>query len=301
MISRRTARLLAELVANTFRRAWGTGNRTEGWSPDSKAIYDFLFDNDYPAWFCNAAQAASTFATSHTRHFQEFMMRIHTGESLADATRDWTWPQREKLGQQLLEELVEDVLAYWSVERNVYDKTGRKRDVENLTSSVVLDGYELRNGKLLRSERDVLDTKEEAGALQSLYNELQLRNGATAMHHLALSEEHYLASRWDDAISNSPKFLELVLAEVAYSHSATVSATLDDDTLSRPVRVRDYLERSGLLERKEKDAIGSVYGLLSETGSHPYMAQSEQARLLRHLALTFSQFVMLRLRGRKAA
>jgi hypothetical protein len=62
--------------------------------------------------------------------------------------------------------------------------------------------------------------------------------------------------------------------------------------------VRDYLERSGLLESKEKEALAKVYGPLSHTGGHPYMAQNDQARLLRHLALTFSQFAMLRLRGK---
>jgi hypothetical protein len=65
--------------------------------------------------------------------------------------------------------------------------------------------------------------------------------------------------------------------------------------------VRDYLEQNGLLEGKEKDALAKVYGLLSETGGHPYMAQNEQARLLRHLALSFSQFAMLRFRGCLAA
>ena len=42
----------------------------------------------------------------------------------------------------------------------------------------------------------------------------------------------------------------------------------------------------------------SVCGLLSHAGGHPYMAQSEQARLLRHLVLTFSQFVMLRFKSK---
>jgi hypothetical protein len=301
MISRRTTRLLSELVANTFRRAWGTRGRTEGWSPDAKAAYDFLFDNDYPAWFCNAADTSAKFSTSHTRTFQEFFMKIHTGESLVTATLNWSWDQREKLGQQLLENLIEDLLRHWDNQYSAYDRKDRRKEADELQRSVVLDGYELRGGKLIRSERDILDVKEESGVLQTLYSELQLQNNATAMHHLALSEEHYLATRWDDSISNSRKFLELVLQEVARSHNASTTGELDDDALSRPVRVRDYLEKVGLLERKEKDAIASVYGLLSETGSHPYMAQSEQARLLRQLALTLSQFVLLRLRGRNAA
>lgn len=74
---------------------------------------------------------------------------------------------------------------------------------------------------------------------------------------------------------------------------------IPEATFSRPARVREYLESSGLLESKEKEALSSVYALLSETGSHPYMAASDQARLLRHLALTLSQFVLLRLKGSK--
>ena len=47
--------------------------------------------------------------------------------------------------------------------------------------------------------------------------------------------------------------------------------------------------RNKILEKKEKEAIAKVYGLLSDTGSHPYIADRDQARLMRHLSLTFSQ------------
>jgi hypothetical protein len=92
------------------------------------------------------------------------------------------------------------------------------------------------------------------------------------------------------------------LQEVAARHSLKFEGiALPERTFSRPVAVRDYLEEKKLLEKKEKEALSAVYGLLSETGSHPYMAQSDQARLLRHLSLTFAQFVMLRLQGRLAS
>jgi hypothetical protein len=150
----------------------------------------------------------------------------------------------------------------------------------------------------LAPEEDVLDVREETGVLQDLYRELQLPNQETVFHHLTLSEDHYLARRWDDSISNSRKFLEGVLQEVAAAHHlAFRGRVIDADTFSRPARVRDYLQSSGLLQSQEKQALSSLYGLLSQTGGHPYMAESEQARLLRHLALTFSQFVLLRLRG----
>ena len=92
--------------------------------------------------------------------------------------------------------------------------------------------------------------------------------------------------------------LETILQEVATAHSVHVKgSTLPAGTYTRPVTGRDYLEQEGLVERKEKATIAQVYGLLSETGGHPYMARNDQARLLRHLALAFSQFVMLRLQG----
>lgn len=88
--------------------------------------------------------------------------------------------------------------------------------------------------------------------------------------------------------------MQEVASKYFLSHHGTA---LDERVIKSPVQVRDYLERENLLETKEKEAIAKVYGLLSHTGGHPYMAESDQARLLRHLALTFSQFVMLRLKG----
>jgi hypothetical protein len=168
--------------------------------------------------------------------------------------------------------------------------------------SLELDGYTYRDGRLLRPEEDALEIQESKGVLRGLYADLALTRADVAFHHLDLSEEHYLAARWDDTISNSRKFLECVLQEVSATHSEKITGTvLDQELKDAPVRVRDYLEKSGLLESKEKEALAKVYGLLSHTGGHPYMAQNDQARLLRHLALTFSQFVLLRLRGKLSA
>src|SRR5262249_39623997 len=117
-------------------------------------------------------------------------------------------------------------------------------------------------------------------------------------HTLELSETHYVAGHWDDCIANSRKFLEAVLQESAARHHVTKLGRPISNTLSeRPVEVRNYLEAKGLIEPKEKEAIAKVYGLMSNTGSHPYIAQKDQARLLRYMALTFAQFALLRLQG----
>jgi hypothetical protein len=150
---------------------------------------------------------------------------------------------------------------------------------------------------LVPNEAEVLDTKEVSGAIETSYVALGLGDQATTFHHLQLTEVHYLAGRWDDSIANSRKFFESVLAQVVLRHSASKGTPATQDVLDRPARVREYLEREGLLEDKEKQAVASIYSLLSETGGHPYVAQQEQARLMRHLALTFAQFVMLRLKS----
>lgn len=88
------------------------------------------------------------------------------------------------------------------------------------------------------------------------------------------------------------------MREIAKKHSQKCkSKALDISIYKSPLKVRNYLEEEGLLEKKETEAIAKIYGLLSDTGSHPYMADNDQARLLRQLSLTSSQFVMLRFEG----
>ncbi len=180
-----------------------------------------------------------------------------------------------------------------------YTSNYAKKCVE-LVRSLELDGYIFRNGRLLISEADVLDLEEEVGLLKSLYTSLHLDNQNIAFNHLDLSEDHYVDGRWGDAISNARNFLEAVLREVASAHAVSKNQTaLASSTYGRPVAVREYLEREGLLEAKEVKALAEVYGLLSNVGSHPNMAENDQARLLRQMGLVFSQFVMLRFQGVK--
>lgn len=284
-------------MADLFAWAFETGHRHYSsvyYRIGSAALYDFLYQNDHPAWFCNLARNAADEGTRTTRPFKDFILQIHTGESLQPATPDWTWPQRERRGQELLRDLAEDIAKWWKGKGSFDVKDVLTKFVQSLE----LDGYAFRGDALLAPEEDVLDAKEQSGVLQDLYKELELQNQDTVFHHLELSEEHYMAKKWDDSISNSRKFLEGVLQEVAASHHlAYRGSAISEETYLRPMRVRDYMESSGLLEGKEKQALASSYGLLSETGGHPYMAENDQARLLRHLALTFSQFALLRLKG----
>lgn len=281
MISRKTALKIGETYQNHFltryqtKTSWNYKNNIEG-------LYDFLFENEYAAWFCNKAKTLKVFEVK--REIKEFIMRLHTGETQFNATTNWDWERRRKLGQEYLENLAEDILAF--------------KIEESLLNSLELDGYKFINGKLLKSEVGVLDSEEESGVLESLYLTLGLDELDVAIHHLKLSSEHYINGKWDDSISNSRKFLETCLREVANGYSTKkYGKTLSQRNYESPSSVRDFLEQEGLLEAKEKKAIASTYSLLSNMGSHPYIAEKEQARLLRHLSLTFSQFVLLRYEG----
>ena len=150
----------------------------------------------------------------------------------------------------------------------------------------------------MSSEENILDAEEETNIIKELYKSLNLDNQNIVFHHLELSEKHYIDKKWDDSISNARKFLECILMEIASSYSKTMKKVqLSNDIYTSAQKVREFLESEKVLETKEKKAISEIYGLLSKTGGHPYIAESDQARLLRNLALTISQFIMLRYDG----
>lgn len=297
MISRRSVIALSDVFSRHFTKYESNTRRR---TADSVAVYDFLYRHEYDAWFCDAARSRTSTAP---RTLKDFILKVHTGESLFEATPEWSWQQREKLGQELVRSLSEDVLNEAAKDtrpraRHLTTTLAHIVDDERLRENLELDGYVYKGERLLIPESDVLDVQQEEGILHSLYSELKLGEPEVALHHLRLSEEHYVNGKWDDSISNVRKFAEAALLHVALRLNDLGSAQIRSD--ARPVDVRTHLEREGLLSKKEREALQHVYGLLSETGSHPYIAANDQARLMRHLGLTFAQFVMLRLRGKLA-
>lgn len=294
MISRRTTKALSKVLLDAFTHLSGSS-----YFLSKESFYDFLFLHDFEPWFCNVASKPHGY-----NEFRGFILKLHTGESIAESTKDWSWEKRRSLGQKLIKRLAECYLSRPQSEfhpyslSDYYEKKYRGARDE-LLRSLELDGYTFRENKLFYSERDVLDHEEEKGILEALYGSLRLGRRDEADHFLDLSEKHFLESRWGDSVANSRKFLECVLMEAAFAHARAVPGTDPPaKAAERPAEVRDYLEEQGLIDAKERDAISKVYGLLSHTGAHPYMAEKDQARLLRQLSLTLAQFVMLRLQGK---
>lgn len=296
MISRRTAENIARAYESQSSEMLYSHLRKGRISINGIPLYDYLYVNEYPTWFCNLATSLQI------RGLRAFVMGLHTGESLERSTPQWDLHDRQRLGQELLRNLAKDILnlLYSSALSTHLIKRWLATPIRTrLIRNLELDGYIYRDSKLILSETDVVDAGEQAGVLERLYSEVKLNNLEVAFHHLRLSEEHYLQGRWDDSISNSRKFLECVLREVASAHSVRVTgAAIPPRTYTTPAGIREYLEKQGLLESKERETLSSVYGLLSQTGSHPYIAQNEQARLMRYLAFMLAQFVMLKYQGR---
>jgi hypothetical protein len=291
MISRRTAKQIAELYAGKFSGTRGDSNISYVYQDN---LYDFLYEFDHEAWFCNAAKSVH-----YGRNLKEWLMKLHTGETVVPVTKDWSWPQRQKLGQRYLRELAEDYISFAANRTDQWSRQHYGGQAAALKKSMELDGFVFRDGTFYEAESNVLNVEEETGVLHRMYADLALANRETAFHQLNLSETHYLSGHWADCIANARKFLESVLQESAAKFSQTVlRSSLSESTYGKPVLVREFLEKNELLEKKETEALSKIYGLLSHTGSHPYMAENDQARLLRQLALTLSQFVMLRLEGR---
>ncbi len=285
-------------ISDAYRHRFSSTERSGPYGGTSERVhrerlYDFLYEREYEPWFCNMVKKLRS-----RRALKEWVLRLHTGETLSAATPDWSWDQRARLGQQYLRNLAEDYLNWYESEDEEWVAKSYRNTYDKVLQRLEIDGYLYRQGELLVPEPDVVDVEAESSLLRSLFLRLGLSGKDEAFGFLELSEEHYVAGRWSDCIGNARKFFELVLRGVAEKHAAGMPRN-DSQPLvgDRPADVRSYLETGGLLEKKEREAVEKVYALLSHTGAHPYMAEKDQARLLRQVSLTLTQFVMLRLEG----
>ncbi len=288
MISRRTTRLLAEAYQFRFTYSWFDMQRF-----DAPGFYDFLFEHEYPAWFCSKARSIN-----NPREGKELIMGLHTGETQQRADPNWTSEKGQQLGQQFLRDLAEDLLQDFP---NIANWRGRRFEeyvaaLEKLDSSLELDGYLFHDDRLLDPDTDAIDSREEAGILDSLYSSLGLPHHDIFINHLKLSVDHYIDHKYGDSISNSRHFLEIVLREVANAISLQRHGTpLASADYERPVKVREFLEGENFLTTDEVMTVAKIYRLISNTGGHPNLSQNDEARFARQLALIVAQYMLIRL------
>ena len=269
MLSRRTALALGQVYRNLFYREVAYGE----WGADQEALLKF-YAHDYDPAFYDQVQHLK-----RPEHIELWIMLMQTGQSLARMLPGFTTEQLMNRGQEYLRKLAEDCLRCVNGDARFADEFLENRqftetvgkDAIALLRSLKFDGYYFKDGHLLAPESDVFDTREVADVLETLYAELRLARKDVAVHHLKLSEEHWQSGKWDDCIGNARKFLECVLQEIAASHSFQYkNAELPKQIRESPGKVRDYLEKEGLLDTKEKQVLREDYGFFSEKGGHPY-------------------------------
>ncbi|HMF13719.1 MAG TPA: hypothetical protein VKE94_15480 [Gemmataceae bacterium] len=278
---------------------------------ESDSLYDFLFEHDFSRGFLDHAKQNTT-----PRELKEFILHLHTGQTIYESDGSVIW-EVEGEGQNLLEQLADSIVrwfislfgeeeltensisvSFWSKRVKIgQDQVSQKFFglMVKLVNNLELDGYTLRKeGHLLFNEGDILDTDEVAGVLQKLHEKLELRNRPVALQALESSGQAWFDEEWKDCVHNARVFLESILQEIANSHSLKYHGKeLGKEIYEGPGKVREYLHREKVIEEKERIALKEDYGFLSMVGSHPYLASSEQARFLRHHALSLAQFVML--------
>jgi hypothetical protein len=289
MISRRTALRLGNVFADRFQD-FSPGGSLNDWI-DRHALHDFLFEGELSPWICKAM-------SSHLdqRVLKEFIMHLETGESIP-AQEGRSPSKRREYGRAQLQLLIE-----LAVRKASEEQINRADGYAALVASLELDGYQIRDGRLLPAESEANEVVEEKGELAHHYQRLGLPNLAIVKHHLELSEKHYIDGIWDDCIGNSRDYYEQVLHDVAETWSKRTGALpFPPKGKSQPVKIREYLRDCGLLGEDEFQAFSKLYGLLSATGGHPGMAQKDQARIFRRLALTMVQFLLLRYESKVAA
>ena len=289
MISRKTAIAIGTTVGFKFRT--GLPHRMF----DGDSFYDLLFGANLPAWLCNRAGRAGNGMAAKI-----LIQRLHTGETVREGNHADTDEEAQLIGQQLLRDVAEALLNDWQENKAYHHRADREfvEQIATLARSLEIDGYLYRDGRLLAPDDAALDAGQEAGLLETLYTTLRLPNRDMFAKHLRDSEDRYQDAQWGDAISNARQFFETIMRESATTlHQQRNNAPLSQIIYDKPVRVREYLEDEGLVTHDEIMAIAHFYGLLSGSGNHPNMSERDQARLMRQLALTMGQFVLLCLEG----
>lgn len=301
MISRFATRLLAETYDNVF----ATRVLSENWNDkpfekyelDVKKLENFLFDLDYEEWFIDIFGQITNLINSDI--LTQRIKYLHTGRTLALHNTPFKQADDEhrvKAGQRCLKRLAEDVLRLYDKAPDSFSDKA-KGSLNQLRAQLELDGYVYRNGNLYQVESSVVDVQAEQSYLDSLVDSLGLSDPPTIKHHIQLAEEDYRNNRYSNSIGNSRHFLEAILSQVLQGVATKLGSTLNPALYKNATDVRTHLEREGLISTDEKDTLKQIYGLLSNTGGHAYIAQKDQARLMWHLALTCSQFVLLRYEG----
>jgi hypothetical protein len=182
----------------------------------SESLYNFLYEHDYQAWFCNASRKIFD-----RESLKRWLLRLHTGEALAKALPESSQDKRRARGQQYLHKLARDFLAFH--EENSHDgrmDTRYKFEYDELIKRLEIDGYILRDGKLYMASKEhvllTLAAKQFPDLTDAERKLLQaVTTGEPVEHHSPNNAENdpRQADTWDVSRTIRAKVVRWLFAE----------------------------------------------------------------------------------------
>lgn len=163
---------------------------------------------------------------------------------------------------------------------------------KEVLASLQLDGFDYVGGKVVPAALRGVDLQEEHEYLLRLLHDIKPPNIGLIAHHYKEADDTYSSGKWGSSSNETRNFFIAVLRglrDVATAHGAPV--------LNQPVSdknlIEDY-ERIGFLTVEEKEAVLKLWVLLSYSGSHPGIQDTDRARLTRLLVLGLTEWLCLK-------
>jgi hypothetical protein len=183
---------------------------------------------------------------------------------------------REEYGQ-LLQTIVSDVLARLSADDRLW-----------LQESLQCDGFVTLDGTLAP---DVPVAEENRTALAMLiHKHADDLDAKTLSHHLENTLDLFKNEKWDVSVGQARNFVEQLLDDIA---KAIAKVRKESPDLSKPLKVREYLQACGFFDDSEKKKlVDGVYGYFSKEGSHPGISEQSTARVCMHILWAFAYYIL---------
>jgi hypothetical protein len=290
MLRNRSVLSLALLAEACFRQM-GTrdGGKTYFFWDLTEQFADLLFEKEHPPAVehyvrsLNSARGAcKTFILGAWKGYADSAFAV---EDPAGGARERNFVK-----------LAQDLIDYAGKRNDAMAGITSRLQVKALVRNLELDGYELRDARLVAIDEHAFSVEEIEPLLIRLCRDVGIPT-AQIEKELKECEDQYVAEKWGASIASARHLLEHVLQEAARHWLPTRQVSPSDGDLRRAAHVRDELKRTGFMDEKEHRFIGALYGLLSDQGGHPNMAERQNALICRQYALSATQFVLLRLKS----
>ena len=114
MINRKTTVIIADYIAYLFAGGKRRIKGKEYYFINIDKLYEFLYENNNDTWFCNLAMESATVGgktfLDSVHGIRQFILRLHTGESILSEFPNNTLEEAQLLGYEYLFKITEDLL-----------------------------------------------------------------------------------------------------------------------------------------------------------------------------------------------